>query len=161
MLIYNPYAPLNHAFHFIHEMLMVLQTPTSPIQGSHSGARNSDSEAGNWWEVHTVEQQDTHMFYFYFGPCCTTCGISVPQPGIEPTALHWKLGVLTTGLPRKSPSPLSLGEVVLLERIGCEDLGKDWGKAVEAGGQGDWMRRLWGEKRKPVQVKSVSGTPLI
>ena len=53
---------------------------------------------------------------------------------------------LTTGLPGKSPSPLSLGEVVLLERIGCEDLGKDWGKAVEAGGQGDWMRRLWGEK---------------
>ena len=78
VLIYNPYAPLNHAFHFIHQMLMVLQTPTSPIQGSHSGARNSDSEAANWWEVHAVEQQDTHMFYFYFGPCCTTCGISVP-----------------------------------------------------------------------------------
>lgn len=51
MLIYNPYAPLNHAFHFIHQMLMVLQTPTSPIQGSHSGARSSESQAGNCWEL--------------------------------------------------------------------------------------------------------------
>ena len=50
MLIYNPYAPLNHTFHFIHQMLMVLQTPTLP-SGSHSGTRNSESEAGNCWEL--------------------------------------------------------------------------------------------------------------
>lgn len=47
---------------------------------------------------------------------------------------------------REVPSPLSLGGVVSLERIGCEYLGKDWGEAVEAGGQDDWMRRLWGER---------------
>lgn len=86
------------------------------------------------------------MFYLFWGPCCATCGISAPQPWIEPRALHWKLGVLTTRLPGKSPSPLSLGGVVSLERIGCEYLGKDWGEAVEAGGQDDWMRRLWGER---------------
>ncbi|XP_027394598.1 uncharacterized protein LOC113891085 [Bos indicus x Bos taurus] len=30
------------------------------------------------------------------------CGISVPQPGIEPSTLLWKCGVLTTGSPGKS-----------------------------------------------------------
>ena len=33
------------------------------------------------------------------------CGILVPRPGIEPMPnLHWKWGVLTTGLPGKSMS---------------------------------------------------------
>ena len=31
--------------------------------------------------------------------CCTACGILVPQPGLNPFPLHWKCGVLTTGLP--------------------------------------------------------------
>ena len=31
-------------------------------------------------------------------------GILETQPGTEPAPLHWKCGVLTTGLPRKSPN---------------------------------------------------------
>ena len=34
--------------------------------------------------------------------CHTACGILVPQPGISPGPLHWKLGVLTIGPPGKS-----------------------------------------------------------
>uniref|UniRef100_A0A452DV74 Ig-like domain-containing protein n=1 Tax=Capra hircus TaxID=9925 RepID=A0A452DV74_CAPHI len=36
------------------------------------------------------------------------CGISVPQPGIEPLTLLWKCGVVTTGSPRKSLCRLGL-----------------------------------------------------
>ena len=39
---------------------------------------------------------------FFFGLHRAACGILVSQPGIEPTPLQWKLGVLTTGLPGKS-----------------------------------------------------------
>ena len=128
MLIYNPYAPLNHTFHFIHQMLMVLQTPTLPSRVSlrHQKLSQRLGTAGNW-QVGTTHSGVVGLSHFLFwgGPCRTTCGILVPQPGIEPTALRWKLGVLTTGLPGKSPSPLSLGAVVLVERTGCEHLGKD------------------------------------
>ena len=41
-------------------------------------------------------------FWLLFG--CATCGILVPRPGIEPVPLQWKLEVLTTGPPGKSPS---------------------------------------------------------
>ena len=41
-------------------------------------------------------------FFIYFCPHPEACGILVCWPGIEPTPLHWKLGVLTTGLPGKS-----------------------------------------------------------
>ena len=34
------------------------------------------------------------------------CGILAPRPGIKPTPLHWKRGVLTTGPPGKSLDPL-------------------------------------------------------
>ena len=37
-------------------------------------------------------------FFFLAVPC----GILVPWPGIEPHPLHWKPGVLTTGLPGNS-----------------------------------------------------------
>ena len=37
-----------------------------------------------------------------FWPCCTACGILVPQPEIEPTPPALEAGVLTTGLPGKS-----------------------------------------------------------
>ena len=35
-------------------------------------------------------------FFFFFLPKHKECGILVPQPGMEPTLLHWKYGVLTT-----------------------------------------------------------------
>lgn len=114
-------------------------THLSPIQGSHSGARSSESQAGNCWELLGSAHSGAvghHMFYLFWGPCCATCGISAPSHGIEPRALHWKLRSVNHEIAREVPSPLSLGGVVSLERIGCEYLGKDWGEAVEAGGQG-------------------------
>ena len=30
------------------------------------------------------------------------CGVLVPRPGMKPTSLQWKLGILTIGPPRKS-----------------------------------------------------------
>ena len=44
---------------------------------------------------------------FPFG-CAVACRSLAPQPGIEPLPLQWKYGVLTTGLPGKSPKNLSL-----------------------------------------------------
>ena len=44
------------------------------------------------------------LFVCLFRPRCAACGILVPQPeGSNPCPLHWELGVLTTGLPGKSP----------------------------------------------------------
>ena len=40
--------------------------------------------------------------FFFFG--CIACEILVPQSGIEPALLHWKLRILTTGPPGKSCS---------------------------------------------------------
>ena len=41
------------------------------------------------------------IFFFFFGLCCTACGILVPQPGIEPAALEaWSLNHWT---PREVP----------------------------------------------------------
>ena len=42
-------------------------------------------------------------FFFFFWPHCGACGILVPRPGIGPTPSHWKLRVLNTGPPGKSP----------------------------------------------------------
>ena len=39
---------------------------------------------------------------FFFWLHCATCGILVPQLGIEPAPLQWKHGVLITGPPGKS-----------------------------------------------------------
>ena len=44
------------------------------------------------------------FFFFFFATSCT-CGILVPQPGMEPAPLHWKHGFLTTGLLGKSLLP--------------------------------------------------------
>ena len=41
--------------------------------------------------------------FFFFQPCDEVCGVLVPQLGIELVPLQWKLGVLTTGPPGKSP----------------------------------------------------------
>ena len=43
-----------------------------------------------------------YLFFLFFWPCPTACGIFVPRPGIKPTPLHWKRTVLTTGPPGKS-----------------------------------------------------------
>ena len=43
--------------------------------------------------------------FCFFWPLCKACGILVPWPGIE-SPLHWKCGVLTTGLPGKSLASL-------------------------------------------------------
>ena len=32
----------------------------------------------------TLSVQFDESFFFFFGPCCTACGILVPRPGIEP-----------------------------------------------------------------------------
>ena len=47
---------------------------------------------------------------FFFG--CAACGILVPRLGIEPSPMHWKRRVLTTGPPGKS-----LKDIILSERI--------------------------------------------
>ena len=39
----------------------------------------------------------------FFDHAPEACGISVPQPGIEPVLLPWKHGILTTGSPRNPP----------------------------------------------------------
>ena len=47
-------------------------------------------------------QTEFLSFFFFFWLCGTTCGISVPQPGIQPHPLQGKCGVvLTTRLPKK------------------------------------------------------------
>ena len=43
----------------------------------------------------------TYIYLFFFWPCHTTCGILIPQPGIETVPLHWKHKVLTTRPPGK------------------------------------------------------------
>ena len=43
------------------------------------------------------------FFFFFFLPQHVAWGILVPRPGINLMPLQWKLGVLTTELPRKSP----------------------------------------------------------
>ena len=43
------------------------------------------------------------QFSFFFQPHCAACGILVPDQGSKPYPLHWKCGVLTPGLPGKSP----------------------------------------------------------
>ena len=42
------------------------------------------------------------LFFFFFWPHCTVCGILVHQPGNEPGPQQWKHWVLTTGLPGNS-----------------------------------------------------------
>ena len=39
------------------------------------------------------------FIYLFFWPCHTTCGISVPYPGIEPRSWQWKSRILTTRPP--------------------------------------------------------------
>ena len=46
--------------------------------------------------------------------CCTTRGILVPQPGIEPVSLKWKCGVLATGPPGKPLSYIFGGSCALV-----------------------------------------------
>lgn len=44
----------------------------------------------------------------FLGPYHTACRILAPRPGTEPTPLHWKHGVWTTGPPSKSQVFFSL-----------------------------------------------------
>ena len=44
-----------------------------------------------------------YCIFFFFWPCHLTCGILVPQPGIEPRPRQWERRVLTTGPPGNSP----------------------------------------------------------
>ena len=87
------------------------------------GARKDSSlQAEKWvWSCHTSIQtsslqnsETTHLhvsmsthlcefsWHFFFLSHCTTCGILVPWPGIEPVPLQQKCRVLTTGPPGKS-----------------------------------------------------------
>ena len=43
------------------------------------------------------------LIFFLYWPHCGACGILVSRPGIGPTPSHWKLRVLNTGPPGKSP----------------------------------------------------------
>lgn len=137
--LFTTLMPLNHAFHFIHQMLMVLQTPTSPIQGSHSGLRSSESQAGNCWELlgsaHSGAVGHPHVLFVLGAMLRHLWNIGSPAMD-RAQSFALELRVLTTRLPGKSPSPLSLGGVVSLERIGCEYLRERLGETVEAGGQG-------------------------
>ena len=45
----------------------------------------------------------TILAFFFFWPQHAACGISIPQPEIEPAPPAVKRGVLTTGLPGKFP----------------------------------------------------------
>ena len=47
-----------------------------------------------------------HFFFFFLA--MQHVGSSFPYQGSNPCLLHWKLRVLTTRLPRKSPAPLSI-----------------------------------------------------
>ena len=42
------------------------------------------------------------LLFFFFWPCCVACGISVPQPGIEPGPWRWNPRLLTTRPPGNS-----------------------------------------------------------
>ena len=56
--------------------------------------------------------------FIYFWLRGVACRILVPQSGIEPMPLQWKLGVLTTGPPEKSPDGLSVKYSLLYETLG-------------------------------------------
>ena len=43
-----------------------------------------------------------YTFLKVFWPCCTACGISVTNQGLNPCRLHWQRRALTTGPPGKS-----------------------------------------------------------
>ena len=47
--------------------------------------------------------ENTQRLFFMFWLLLAACGILAPRPGINPTPLQWKHGVLTTGPPGKSP----------------------------------------------------------
>ena len=49
-----------------------------------------------WWEG------CWGLFFFFFGCATRRIGSQFPDQGSNLYPLHWKLGVLTTGLPEKS-----------------------------------------------------------
>ena len=72
---------------------LLLPSPRSePIPGmpTMSGKLSHPPQTGQW------------LLCFILLFLATACGVLVPRPGIEPTPLYWKHGVLTTGLPEKS-----------------------------------------------------------
>ena len=55
------------------------------------------------------------LFFFFFWPHHTACGILFPKQGSNTGPMHWKYGVLTTGPPRKpsvSLIPYSISPVL-------------------------------------------------
>ena len=70
------------------------------------------------FDLQLVESADTEptdmegqsAIFFFFLAACTTCGILVPRPGIEPAPPALEGEVLTTGPPGKS-------RVMLLRQI--------------------------------------------
>ena len=52
--------------------------------------------------IKTFFMLSSQLYIFFFLPCCMASGISVLLPRITPMPLHWKHGVLTTGLPGES-----------------------------------------------------------
>ena len=65
------------------------------------------------------EKSDSINFLFFFGCTVWHVGSYFPDQGLNPRPLHWKHGVLTTGPPGKSQTPLiqwqlSLGKKSIL-----------------------------------------------
>ena len=55
--------------------------------------------ANIWWYLWSF----SFFFFLFFLPLCASCGISVPQPGIESGPQQWRHWILITRLPGNSP----------------------------------------------------------
>ena len=53
-----------------------------------------------WWS--------NHIFFYFFGHAMWHVRSWFPSQALNPSPLHWKCGVLTTGLPAKSPNHILL-----------------------------------------------------
>ena len=55
------------------------------------------------FSAHDLLKPFSCWIIYIYRPYCVACRISVPHQGLNPCRLQWKHGVLTTGLPGKSP----------------------------------------------------------
>ena len=79
---------------------------------THRAVRSCYFPAENFPELLHLPQKPTRHYIsrpitsFSFGHTVELVGSSFPDQGLNPCPLHWKRGVLTSGMPGKSASPL-------------------------------------------------------